>query len=164
MATLENWSPSRQLDRFRRDLDELMERLTGDFPWSKRQQPVISVPPIESFVEGDKLTIRVDLPGIDPKDVELTVVGDMLTIRGSREEKHETKKPHFIRRELSYGSFERSIELPEGIKAEDLKASHRDGVLEVTATVPRELSQKEVKIQIESGKAKNGEVKERKAS
>lgn len=73
----------------------------------------------------------------------------MLTIKGSREEKRETKKTDYFRREIRYGSFERSVPLPEGIKAENLKAVYRDGVLELSAPMPKEAVPKEVKIQVE---------------
>jgi len=69
-----------------------------------------------------------------------------------------TKKRDFYRREFSYGSFERSITLPEGMKAEDLKATFHDGVLELTAPMPKEALPKEVKVQIQGGEAKKPEV------
>jgi HSP20 family protein len=94
-------------------------------------------PAIETRVEDGKYVARTDLTGIDPKDVDIKVVGDVLTIKGSREEKQERKKADFFRREIRYGSFERSISLPEGIKAEDLKATYRDGVLELSAPMPK---------------------------
>src|SRR5262249_27813705 len=105
-----------------------------------------------------KFIVRTDLPGIDPKDVDIKVVGDVLTIKGRREEKRETKKADLFRREIRYGSFERSLSLPEGIKAEDLKATYRDGVLELSASMPKEVAAKEVKIQVE-GPKENGEKK-----
>jgi HSP20 family protein len=109
-------------------------------------------------VEGGKFVVRTDLPGIDPKDIEIKVVGDVLTVKGSREEKQETKKADFFRREIRYGSFERAISLPAGIKADDLKATYRDGVLELTASMPQEAAPKEVKIQVE-GPKENGQKK-----
>jgi HSP20 family protein len=119
-----------------------------------------SRPAIESCVEDGKFIVRTDLPGIDPKNDEIKVVGDVLTIKGSREEKRETKKTDFLRREIRYGSFERSISLPEGIKAEDLKATYRDGVLELRAAMPKEAPPKEVKIQVESPQGNAGKKAE----
>ncbi len=75
-----------------------------------------------------------------------------MTIKRSREEKTESKKADFMKREIRYGSFERSLTLPEGIKAEDLKANYHDGVLELSAPMPKEALPKEVKIQIAGGK------------
>jgi len=157
MALLERWNPGRELDRFRREFDDLMERFGFDREFFGGGEIALR-PAIESYVESGKLIVRTDLPGIDPKDVDIKVVGDVLTIKGHREEKRETKKPDYLRREVRYGSFERAISLPEGLKAEDLKATYRDGVLELTATMPKEVAPKEVKIQVEGPKAE-GEKK-----
>ena len=154
MALLEKWSPSRELERLRHEFDDLLERFGFDRGPFKEWQSTSLRPAIESYVDGDKLTVRVELPGIDPKDVDIKVAGGVLTVKGSREEKHETKKADFFQREFRYGSFERAITLPDGIKAEDLKATYHDGVLELTAPMPKEALPKAVKIQIQSGEAK----------
>lgn len=162
MGFLERWTPSKDLDRFRREFDDLLDRFSLDRDWFApfrdrqffgEREPVAARPAIESSVEDGKFIVRTDLPGIDPKNVDIKVVGDVLTIKGSREEKSETKKADFFRREIRYGSFERSISLPKGIKAEDLKATYRDGVLELSAPMPKEATPKEVKIQVEGPKA-----------
>ena len=70
-------------------------------------------------------------------------------VQRPREEKRESEKVDYIRREIRYGAFERSIRLPEGIKAEDLKATYRDGILELSAPMPKEAAPKEVKIQVQ---------------
>ena len=75
-------------------------------------------PAIETRVEDGKFIVHADLPGTDPKDVDIKLVGNVLTIKGSREERRETKKADYMKREIRYGAFERSISLPEGIKAE----------------------------------------------
>jgi HSP20 family protein len=151
MALLDKWIPSRELQRLRQEFDDLFEQ-GGLF---KEWQPNTMRPAIESYVDGDNFTVRVELPGVDPKDVEVKVAGCVLTVKGSREEKHEAKKRDFFRREFRYGSFERAIALPEGMKAEDLKATYHDGVLELTAPMPKESLPEEVKVHIQRG----GEVK-----
>ena len=160
MGFLERWTPSKDLDRFRHEFDDLLERFSFDRDWFApfrdrfgERESVAARPAIESFVENGNFIVRTDLPGVDPKNVDIKVVGDMLTIKGSREEKSETKKADFFRREIRYGSFERSISLPKGIKAEDLKATYRDGVLELSAPMPKEATPNEVKIQVEGQKA-----------
>ena len=155
MALLEKWNPSRELGRLRHEFDDLIERFGfergGLF---KEWQSTSMRPPIESYVDGDNFCVRVELPGFDPKDVDVKVASGVLTVKGSREEKHETKKRDFFHREFHYGSFERSITLPEGMKAEDLKANYHDGLLELTAPMPKEALPKEVKVQIQSGESK----------
>ncbi len=167
MGLLEKWKSSRDLERFSREFDDLFERfgLGGDWfgrlPFDRERpaEAATSRPALESYVEEGKFVVRADLPGIDPKNVEIKVVGDVLTIKGSREEKRETRKNDFIRSEIRYGSFERALSLPEGIKAADLKATYRDGVLELTAPIPREAAPTEIKIQVEGPEEKKTEKK-----
>jgi len=86
---------------------------------------------VEDFVEEDNYVLRAEMPGIDPdKDLDITVEGDVLTIRGERREEKKEKG----RSELHYGSFERTLTLPQNAKVEDIKADYVDGVL--TLTVP----------------------------
>ncbi len=142
------WSPLRELTHFRRDFDDLFDRLLGG-----RLGPAFSksteLPALESFIDNDKLVVRADLPGIDPKDVEVTVTGDTLTLRGKREQRLEESSANFIHSEVSYGSFERSLKLPGGVNADDVKASYRNGVLELTMPVPKDAAARKVTIQIE---------------
>lgn len=83
---------------------------------------------IEEYAKNGDFVIRAELPGIDPeKDVEITVSDGMLTIEGKREEKHGTGQ----RSEFYYGRFMRTLTLPAGAGEENIKASYRDGILEV---------------------------------
>jgi HSP20 family protein len=159
MALLERWNPSGDLERFRHDVDDLLEKFgleRGSFLKDRESFSTLR-PAIEAYVAGDEFTVRMDLPGIDPKQVDVKFTGGVLTVKGSREQKSETKKHDFFRREVRYGSFERSLSLPEGMKAEDLKANYRDGILELTATMPKEAVAKQVKIEIEGHVAKKDE-------
>lgn len=92
--------------------------------------------PVEEFVEDNALVLRAEMPGIDPdKDVDLTIADNMLTIAAHREDKKEDKKKDSYHSEFRYGSFVRSLPLPVGTKAADIKASYKDGVLEVRVPV-----------------------------
>ena len=146
---LQAWSPFRELERFRRDFDDMLNRFFGGAGSWQESSPMLAVPPIESFVQDDKLIVRADLPGIDPKNVEITVTGNTLTLRGTRRSEHENKDRDFMHREVSYGSFERTLTLPSGIKVEDIKASYQNGVLELAIPVPKEMAARKVPIQVE---------------
>jgi HSP20 family protein len=145
---LQIWSPMRELERFRRDFDDLFARFLGASDIS------LSGPPIESFVDGNRLVVRADLPGVDPKDVEVTLAGNVLTIKGSRRSEHENKGRDFLHREVSYGSFERSLTLPEGVKADQVKASYRNGVLELEVPMPEALAVRKVPVEIAPAEAR----------
>ena len=144
----EKWSPFRELDRVRHDFEELLDRTLG----SRASREQRGTPALESFIDSGKLIIRADLPGVDPKDVDVTVTGDQSTIRGTREQRVDEQSRSFIHREFSYGSFERTIRLPGGVKPEDVKASYRDGVLELTMPVPEESKSRKVTVQVETSK------------
>jgi HSP20 family protein len=148
---IQRWSPFREMEHFRRDFDDLFERVLGQRKRGEKEMAAIE-PAIESYIEGDRMVVRADLPGIDPKHVEITVTRDILAIKGSREEKREEKGRNFVFKEVSYGSFERSIPLPAGVKADDIKVSYKDGMLELTAPAPKELAARKVPIEVEGQK------------
>lgn len=94
----------------------------------------VAWPRVEEFQDGSTVVIRAELPGIDPdKDVELTVVDDTLRLRAQKREQTEHKDKRSYRSEIRYGSFARTLPLPEGTKEADISASYTDGVLEVRA-------------------------------
>ncbi len=147
---IQPWSPFREMEHFRRDFDDLFDRRLGH----KVANPALNRPAIESYLEGDKVVVRADLPGVDPKDVHISVSGNLLMIKGSREDNTEKKECSFVCREVSYGSFERSITLPQGVKVEDIKASYKDGVLELIAPAPREMAARKVATEVQGEKLK----------
>ena len=102
------------------------------------------------------MVVRAEMPGMDPKDVEVTVTGNMLTIRGSREEQHEEKGRDFLQREISHEEMERSITLPPGTTGEGIKAFYKNGILELTVPIPKEASTKKVQVQSGNGGGNGG--------
>jgi HSP20 family protein len=87
---------------------------------------------VEEFAEDGTFVIRAELPGIDPdRDVEITVVDDQMRLRAERRLEEREEQRQGYRSEFHYGSFRRSITLPVGAKADEVKASYKDGILEV---------------------------------
>ncbi len=102
---------------------------------------------VEEYREDGTLVVRADLPGIDPdKDVELTVVGGMLHIEAERREEEKREGKGFLRREVRYGSFSRSLPLPEGVTEADIAATYKDGVLEIRIPEPTREPAKKIAI------------------
>jgi HSP20 family protein len=94
---------------------------------------------LEEYIDGDTCVIRAEMPGIDPeKDVEITVQDGVLHIEAHREEHKEEDKPGGYRSEFHYGHFARDIRLPEGATETDVKASYKDGILEIRVPIGRE--------------------------
>ena len=142
-------SPFRMLDRFAEEMD----RLFDDFGFGRGRlaprlgfglsQPLIRraeewLPDVEMLQRNNELVIRADLPGLTKDDVKVDVTEDAITIQGERKHEHEEEKAGVYRSERSYGSFYRSIPLPEGAMTDQAKAVFKDGVLEVTMPAPPE--------------------------
>lgn len=151
MGELTPWRFSRSLDALRRDMDELFERFFGN--WGREFFPGARLIeghflPLESYVDGNTLIVKADLPGMDPKDVEVAVEGNQLTIKGERKATQEAKEDAYLSREVRYGSFARTIALPEGVKADEVHASYRNGVLEISMPAPPSVAVKKVPVEI----------------
>ena len=96
----------------------------------------------------DDLVLRVELPGVTEKDVAVSIIGDLLTIKGERRWDDQSKDQKFLHVERAYGQFERLIQLPMAVQADKVKAAYRDGVLEITLPKAEELKPREIKIDI----------------
>lgn len=148
--TLAPWWPFRELSPFRRTPTNLFEHFFEDWTWPRFEgEEVWAVAPaIESHVEGNVLTVKADLPGIDPKEVELTVEGNRLTLKGERkaEEKHEDGKTYH--HEVRYGAFARTVTLPAEVDPDKVEAHYTKGVLEVKVPLPEEVVPKKVAIEV----------------
>ncbi len=102
---------------------------------------------VEEYREQGTLVVRAELPGIDPnEDVELTVADGMLHIEAERREEEKTEEKGYMLQELRYGSFARSVPLPEGVSESDITATYKDGILEVRIPVPEPAPAKKIPI------------------
>ncbi len=105
---------------------------------------------VEELREGDEHVIRAEMPGIDPeKDVELTVSGGMVHVLAHKTERSEHKEKNGFRSEFRYGEFMRDLKLPEGAKEGDIKATYRDGIIEIRVPVRPELKEPVMRIPVE---------------
>ncbi len=134
---------------FRRDFDQIFNRFLS-WPSTQEERTLITgfAPAVESFIDKDdkKFHCQVMLPGVDPKDVNLQVQGNTLTISGERRDVRETKEADFHHREITYGSFQRSLLLPEGVDKDRLSAEYRNGMLEITAPMSAAALPKKIEI------------------
>jgi HSP20 family protein len=105
-------------------------------------------PQIEVRQRGNELVVRADLPGIKKEDVNVEVNDGMLTISGERRQEDTEEREGFYRSERSYGTFYRSIPLPEGVTEDQISASFEDGVLEVVVPTPQQQQPRGRKVQI----------------
>jgi HSP20 family protein len=144
------------LDRFRRDMDELFDRFFGEVGYRSPTSSTAMWPTAESFFRDGNWVICFDLPGVEPKDIDVSVAGDTLTIRASRERHSNERDRDFEMREVNYGRFERSLTLPKGVKGDQIKASYQHGVLELTMPASPELAGRKIPIEIGTEKKQLG--------
>jgi len=107
-------------------------------------------PAVDVEEARDEFVLRVDLPGVSPADVKVSVLGDVLTIRGERKQVQEHKDQKLHRVERRYGSFERSFRLGDSVRGDHVKASFSDGVLEIHVPKAEEAKVREIEIQVAS--------------
>jgi len=133
-----------RFDRLFEEWARMMPFRPTAFPFSWGAADMIHV---EEYREDGTLVVRADLPGIDPdKDVELTIAGGMLHIEAERREEEKQEGKGYLRREVRYGSFSRSLPLPEGVTEADIAAIYKDGVLEIRIPEPTREPAKRVAI------------------
>ncbi len=158
------WDPLGELRAMQHDMDRLFDRLLGRDTSVPGLAHSEWTPMVESYVKGNDLVFKCELPGIDPKDVDVTLdeTAGRLIIKGERKAEKETRDEDYLFREFTYGNFERQFTLPEGVKTDQLKATFVNGILEIT--VPAPMIAKGRKIAIESPKAAGGETPVKKAA
>ena len=150
---LTRWNPWRELFTLEKEMSDLTSRVfeSGWFTPAKGTNGHTWTPAVDVFSRDGNLVVRAELPGIDPdKDVDITMQDGVLYIRGERRHEERTERDDYCRFESSYGSFQRAVPLPEGVKEDEIQASYQDGILEVVVPKAGELTSAK-KIPISTG-------------
>ena len=148
LVTRRSFSPGsgsmfRGLEGLHHDIDALFDGFFG----GREVAPVADwTPRVDTCVKDDKIIVRADVPGVDPKEVDISLEGNVLTVRGER--KAEKEEANY--REVSYGRFERRVRVPNGTDAEKIAATYTNGVLEVTVPLPKPVTRK-VPVEVATG-------------
>jgi HSP20 family protein len=133
-------------DRIQRLLSETL----GGSDWLYRDSAAASwVPAVDVFEEADSIRITAEVPGVKPEDIEISVEGNLLTIRGTKEQEAEERTERVHRYERMYGVFERTFTLPASVDPQSIKASYDNGVL--TVVLPKSEKAKPRRIEVSGG-------------
>jgi len=143
---MEDNTPTDLMRAFERRFDRLfgegMFDLANDwFDWPRGTTPAIDISD-----SGKEITIKVDAPGMNPKDFDVNVSGDLLTVSGRTSEVMEEKEQGWYRRERRHGSFQRSVRLPAPVEPDKIAAEYRDGVLTVKCAKPAGMQPKRIEV------------------
>jgi HSP20 family protein len=140
MATgLTRWRPFADLE----DVRERMDRMFGEMANVGERRWNLALDVVD---RDDKFVVRADLPGLKPEEVKIEVEDDVLTISAEHEESEDEEKDDYVRRERRYGAFSRSMHLPKGVTADQIEATTKDGVVEVSIPRPKAEERKAVSI------------------
>lgn len=142
--------PWREMARMEQEMDELFRKFPGESPLLPfGGEGRAWAPSVDMIDRTEELLVRADLPGLEQKDVEVSVEDGMLTIRGERKEEKEAKEGDYYCCERWAGAFARTVALPAGIDTDKVKAAFRNGVLEVHLPKTKEAKARKIDIKIE---------------
>ncbi|HSW58666.1 MAG TPA: Hsp20/alpha crystallin family protein [Dehalococcoidales bacterium] len=148
--TMQRWEPFREMMTLRNAMDKLFED-----SFVRPASLVIDVEgrgaiPLDVYQTSNELVVKASLPGYKPEEVDISITGDILTIKGEHKEEKETKEGEYFLKERRYGSFTRTVTIPVEVKSEKSEATFENGVLTLTLPRAEEAKPKQIKI-----KAKN---------
>lgn len=144
---VERWDPFREVGDFQSELNRVFDGFfgrTGTMPGGDR----VWAPAVDMYETKDDLVVTAELPGVNEKEVQLSITGDVLSLRGERTLNQDTSQENFHRGERWYGRFERHLSLPISVQADKVKATYRDGVLTITLPKAEEIKPKSIKIDV----------------
>jgi HSP20 family protein len=141
-------APFRDFERMRRNMDRLWDSFfergvrgaDEDGEW---------LPSLDVAETKDEIVVKAEVPGMDAKDIDISLSDGLLTIKGEKKQEREEKEENYHLVERSYGAFTRSIRLPKEVQSDKISASYKNGVLKVTLPKSEEAKKKEIKIKVE---------------
>ncbi len=143
------WDPFRDLEELQREMNRLFDAsLSRSVKKGQALSEAVWSPAVDIYDNKDNLIIKADLPGLTQKDINVSVEDDVLSIKGEKKKEQEVKEDNFYRIERVYGSFERSFTLPSNVDAANIKATYKDGVLQLTLPKREETKPKQIKVDI----------------
>src|SRR5262249_9612178 len=158
MTVLTRWDPFREFTT----LQDRMNRLFHD-SFGEREEALTTstfAPPVDVYEDEHSVTLKIEVPGIDEKDIDVRVENNTLTVHGERNFEKEEKEENFRRVERQYGSFTRSFTLPNTVDIDSIQANYDKGILKIQLAKKAEAKPKQIKVNAGSQKAIEGkEVK-----
>ncbi len=146
MSSLTRWEPMREMATLR----DAMDRLFDDAftrPWGLTGGGRgMGMPAVDMYQTEDDVVVKTAIPGIKPEDVQISITGDTLTIKGELKENNDNKEKAYHIREQRWGSFERTLALPTEVRAEKAQAEFENGVLTITLPKAEEAKPKTITV------------------
>lgn len=142
---MSKWEPFRDMLSLRADMDRLFSSLFGG-GYGEREG--LWAPVVDIEEDNDTILVKAEIPGMKKEDIKVSVQSNILTITGERKHESETKNKTFHRVERSYGKFSRMITLPTDVDSDKVKATYKDGILNITLPKPEAVKPKHIDVEI----------------
>lgn len=148
--SLMRWKPNRELSIVRDEMNRLFDEFFSLAP--ERRRGLLEgewQPSIDIAETNESVVVTAELPGVSQDDVSITVMNNILTLKGEKKEEKEIKKENYHRIERNYGSFQRFVSLPTDVQSDKAKATYKDGILTITIPKTESAEPKSIKINVE---------------
>src|SRR5712671_1344359 len=155
MTVLTRWEPFREFST----LQDRMNRLFRETQGNSQDEALTSssfAPAVDVYEDEHNVTLKIEVPGIDEKDIDIRVENNLLTVHGERKIEKEEKEENYRRVERQYGSFTRTFTLPNTVDTENVQANYDKGVLKITLPKKAEAKPKQIKVNVSGAKAIEG--------
>jgi HSP20 family protein len=151
MKSLVRWQPFQEFTALQRQMNRLFDNVfsrTPLMPFDENLAGWEFGPPVDIYEDDQKLTFKVEVPGIDEKDIKVEIENKVLTVRGERKLEKDIKEENFRRMERHYGAFSRSFTLPSTVDPEKIEANYTHGVLAVQMPKVAGAKPKQIKVNV----------------
>lgn len=142
------WDPFQELNLITSRMNRLFQDTYGQGSTEENLTATTFVPPVDIYEDEHNINLKVEVPGIDPKDVDIRMENNTLTVRGERKFEKEEKEENFHRVERRYGSFYRAFTLPNTVDADSVSADYDNGVLKIKLAKKAEAKPKQIKVNV----------------
>ena len=142
------WDPFKDLLRLQEEFNKFFEDQLAKRMGSEELASSSWIPPVDIYEDENNIVVKADLPGMDQKDIEVKVENNTLIIKGEKKFEDEEKKDNYHRIERFYGTFQRAFTLPDTVDVDKIKASYKNGVLEITIPKKPETKPKQIKVEV----------------
>ncbi len=149
MTVITRWDPFREFSTLQGRLNHLFQQSFAD----GREESLTTstfAPPVDVYEDEHNVTLKIEVPGIEEKDLDIRVENNTLTVHGERKFEKEEKEENYRRVERQYGSFTRNFTLPTTVDSENIAANYDKGVLKITVAKKAEAKPKQIKVNVNS--------------
>ena len=156
MTVIARWDPFREFSTLQDRMNRLFRESYGPEGRDEALTTSQFAPPVDVYEDEHNVVLKVEVPGIDEKDIDVRVENNVLTVHGERKVEKEEKEENFRRVERQYGSFTRTFTLPSTVDADRIQADYDKGVLKIVLPKKAEAKPKQIKVNVGSQKTLEG--------